>query len=101
FDEAERRLELAPHGEQLWCFLEAGGKADRRRGEAAGAPQGACTAAHDANYRIVDPAGDHTLMGERVSGNGTEPLAQIPIVDHLRLVGKIAACHDHGTAKSA
>ena len=94
-DETEGRLELAAHRQKLGRRLESRRQRDGRRRKSARAPQEPQPAGHHARHRIIDAVGDFAVVQQRVGRDAAEPLARRAVVDHLRLLGDIAAGHHH------
>jgi hypothetical protein len=80
-DKAERRLELATHGQEVGGALEAGGKLDGGWREATGAPKQARLSVHDAHDRIIHSIGDRAVVHDGIGRNAAETAASVVIVD--------------------
>src|ERR1700730_7680553 len=93
--EAEGRLQLSAHCEQFGRRLEALRQGDWRRRKAARAPQYTRLLVHYSDHRVVYSDGDLSVMNERVFRNSTQPFLSIRVIDHLGLIGQMAAGHHH------
>ena len=93
--EAKGRLEVRAIREQRRGALESGRKPDDRGRKSAGTPQQADLAADRSHHRIVDAVGNAAIVEQRIRGDAGEPRVRVLVARALRLLGEIAAGHDH------
>jgi hypothetical protein len=94
--QAEGVLELAPHGQDGRCGLEAGRQGDGRGGQAPCPPQGLGRPVHEPHHRIIHPIEDVAVVEQQHIRQPGQALAGLVVGDALGLLAAVAAGHDQG-----
>ena len=92
-DQAEGRLQLSAHREQIGRILEAVRQPQRRGRVAAGAAKNARSPGHDPHDRVVDAIGDGAIMRQCEGGDFGKLSVRLRVIDDGGLVRDIAARH--------
>ena len=92
-DQAEGRLQLPAHRQQVGRILEAARQPQRRGRVAAGAAKNARSPGHDPHDRVVNAIGDGAIMRQRKGRDIGKLSVRLRVVDDCGLVRDIAARH--------